>query len=707
MVYNIITKGCRFDGVRYHFSEGTIRIQKLAFYRCLQPSIVTTRSGSLRAPLHCRKSCRYNKDAKLYGAGREYLVEFRGGRLQALNWAWDSRPIDQGGQRWFHLYPSEKIARDDPLHWTQASQNWNYMCAECHSTNLQKNYDPGSRAYATTWSEIDVSCEACHGSGSDHVRWANGELENANTDDTKGLVVQFDERKDVRWTIDPETGNASRNRAKTSNIEIEICGRCHARRSPMTWEYIHGNALLDHYVPRLLVEGAYHIDGQIDDEAYVFGSFTQSKMFRAGVACSDCRDPHSLTLRAPGNGVCLQCHTAEKYDRPTHHRHKAGKLGASCVECHMPAKTYMLVDPRHDHSIRIPRPDDSRRFGTSNACNRCHTDKDAVWAETQMKNWYGRIPVGYQQFAQALYSARHDKPDAAKLLAELIGDAGTPALARATALTEFAPFLGSETLKVVEIAITDDEALVRLAAVALLDRLPPDFRLAYAKTLLHDPARAVRAQTARALAGIPSDQVPDELKDPLNSGLVAYIEAQRANAERAEAQTNLGSLYGAMCDIDQAVAAFATALTLDPQYALAYINFAGFYRGRQQESNAERVLRKAIEHIPDNASVHHALGLALVRQNRMGEANEALQLAAELDADNPRYTYVYAVALNSAGDPNGAIAVLENALTSHPNNREILSGLAAFHRDPGDPGKAQFYAAKLQSLSAKAASPSQ
>jgi len=263
---------------------------------------------------------------------QQYLIEFPGGRMQALSLAWDTRPKAQGGQRWFHLYPDEKIAHDDELHWTQPAQNWNSMCAECHSTRLQKHYDPATRTFSTAWSEIDVSCEACHGPGSAHVAWAERKPGWETQEPGKGLVLQLDERHDVSWMIDPKTGNAARSQVRTSNKEIEMCARCHARRSPISQEYAHGEPFMDHYLPRLLDEGMYFSDGQIDDEVYVYGSFLQSRMHAAGVTCSDCHEPHSLQLRAPGNGVCLQCHTAEKYESARHHFHEPGSTGASCAE---------------------------------------------------------------------------------------------------------------------------------------------------------------------------------------------------------------------------------------------------------------------------------------------------------------------------------------------------------------------------------------
>ncbi|MDX1345904.1 MAG: multiheme c-type cytochrome, partial [Sedimenticolaceae bacterium] len=351
---------------------------------------------------------------------QQYLVPFPDGRLQALPLAWDSRSKEEGGQRWFHLYPNERIGPGDELHWTGPQQNWNYMCAECHSTDLKKNYDQASDTFDTTWSEINVSCEACHGPGSQHVAWARKEQGSDKYSETMGLVAEFNERKDAAWTMDPKTGNALRNKPRTTDSEIEVCAQCHSRRSSISQDYVPGKPFMDHYVPSLLVDGLYHADGQIDDEVYVYGSFLQSKMYAAGVTCSDCHEPHSLALRSPGNGVCAQCHLPAKYDSKSHHFHEPGSEGASCAECHMPPKNYMVVDPRHDHSMRIPRPDLSVKLGTPNACNNCHADRDAGWAAQQVKTWYGDSLPGHQAYAETLNAARRDAPGAGEELAAVV-----------------------------------------------------------------------------------------------------------------------------------------------------------------------------------------------------------------------------------------------------------------------------------------------
>ena len=629
---------------------------------------------------------------------QQYLIEFPGGRMQALSLAWDTRPQAQGGQRWFHLYPDEKITHDDELHWTQPSQNWNSMCAECHSTHVEKNYDPVSRTFSTSWSEIDVSCEACHGPGSEHVAWAE-HAPGWEKLSGKGLVISLDERKDVHWTINPESGTAERSKVRDSDKEIEMCARCHARRSPISHDYVHGEALLDHYLPRRLDEGMYFADGQIDDEVYVYGSFIQSRMYHAGVTCSDCHEPHSVALRLPGNGVCLQCHQADKYDQSSHHFHQPGSPGASCAECHMPPRTYMVVDPRHDHSMRIPRPDLSLKLGTPNACNNCHRDKDAKWAAAQLNIWYGETPTGFQSYAEALHGARHEQAGSGNTLAALIRDRDTPAIARATAFDQIGPHLSAATIDVLPQGLSDDNPGVRAAAVATLESVPVEIRVRLAFPMLDDPVRAVRIEAARVLASIPAGELSKAQRASLDKALQEAVTAQQAMAERPEAQTNLGGLYAALGDTEKAVAAYKTAAELNAAYIPAYVNLADFYRAQGRETEAEKVLRRAAKVSPGNAEVHHALGLSLVRQQRTDEGVEELRLASTSAPDNARYIYVYAVALNSTGKAEQAVMVLQGAHNQHPNNPDILSALVAFHRDMGNEAAARSYADKLQAIS--------
>ena len=319
---------------------------------------------------------------------QQYLIDIGGGHVQALTIAWDTRPKAGGGQRWFHLYPTERIGHDDELHWTKRQQNWNFMCSDCHSTDLQKNYDAATDTFASRWSEISVGCEACHGPGSAHVAWAEAAASGGKPTGTNGLSVSFASRRHAAWKIDPATGNAARSKVRDGDTEIEVCAQCHSRRGQFSNGYRPGEKLMDHYLPALLTADLYYPDGQQRDEVYNWGSFLSSRMYSKGVTCGDCHEPHGGKLRAAGNLVCAQCHLASKYDAPSHHFHEADTPGAACASCHMATTTYMVVDPRHDHSFRIPRPDLSTTLGVPNACNKCHEDRSPAWATAEIRKRY-------------------------------------------------------------------------------------------------------------------------------------------------------------------------------------------------------------------------------------------------------------------------------------------------------------------------------
>ena len=629
---------------------------------------------------------------------QQYLVELDKGRLQALTIAWDTRSKQEGGQRWFHLYPDEEITHTDELHWTRTNFNWNGMCAECHSTNLKKNYDSATDVFKTSWSEIDVSCEACHGPSSNHVAWAKKESGWEAFNNNKGLPIVFDERKHVHWNINSKTGNAQRSVKRTSEKEIEVCAQCHSRRSVISNDYSPGKPFLNHYIPRLLDEGVYFADGQIQDEVYVYGSFLQSRMYHAGVTCSDCHEPHSMQLRQPGNGVCLQCHAADKFDTKKHHHHEAGTKGALCAECHMPARNYMVVDPRHDHSFRIPRPDLSVDLGTPNACNQCHADKDAAWASTHVKKWYGITPVGYQKFAAALDAGREGKAGATRLLADQVNDLETPDIARASAISGLARNLDQSAFQTIEQGLKDDDAMVRMASIGALEGLQPAMLVRPVFPLLDDPVRSVRIEAARVLAPVPVGQLQGDQLSIYNRAASEYVESQTANAERPEAQLNLGNYYAAKGEIEKASAAYTKAIELEDIFVPAYVNLADLFRAQQKDDEAEKILNKAIAVAPDNADVHFALALLLVRKQQSDKAVNSFQRAAELDISNARYAYVYAVALNSAGKTDQAIELMQDAHNRFPGNADILSALIAFHRDAGNNFAAQAYMKKLQKL---------
>ncbi len=594
---------------------------------------------------------------------QQYLIELPGGRLQALGIAWDARPKSADGQRWFHLYPKEKIRAGDPLHWTGIAQNWNFMCAECHSTDLRKKFDPTLGEYRTTWSEISVGCEACHGPGADHLAWAKTKAAGRATSAADmGLAIALNERKGIQWAPVAATGNAQRSAPRTSAREMGVCARCHARAARISDDYVHGKSPLDTHRPARIDEGLYWNDGQMRDEVYNWGSFVQSRMHAKGVTCSDCHDPHTQALRAPGNAVCAACHAPAKFDSERHTHHARGSAGAACTACHMPTTTYMQVDPRHEHSMRIPRPDLSVTLGVPNACSNCHAKKSPQWAADSIAKWTGKKPVGYQNFAEALHAGSVGAPGTRDALQTITDDPAQPAMVRASAIDRLARWLTPETLSSAVNALNDTDPLVRLAAVEALSATDPATRLRYLPRMLTDPVRSVRIEAARALAGPDESRIPAAQRDAFAKALAEYVAVQTYNADRPEGHLNLGNLHAIRGDPNRALAEFEKAIEIDPRSVEARVNLADLHRARGADGEAETVLRKGIALEPRAAPLHHALGLALVRQKQTAAAVRELGEAAKLAPANARYAYVYAVALHDTGRPQDALRALKAAL---------------------------------------------
>ncbi len=625
---------------------------------------------------------------------QQYLVALPGGRYQALGIAWDARPKEDGGQRWYHLYPDQALKSGDPLHWTGIDQNWNYQCAWCHATNLQKNYDAKSRTFQTTWSELGAGCESCHGPASDHVAWAT--LGEPARED-KGLLVRFDERRGVTWQMGGN-GQASRSVPRTTAKEIEVCATCHARRQQFSSDPASLASLTDAFRPATLDAGLYHADGQQRDEVFNYSSFIQSKMHAAGVTCSDCHNPHSGKLRQTGNAVCGQCHAPEKFDSGAHHHHGEGTAGSRCTACHMPATTYMGVDARHDHSMRVPRPDRSILLGTPNACTMCHAGKTATWARDAIKGWYPNPKPGAQDFAEAFDLADRGAPGGSAALLKVASSPMSSAIARASALARLGRAPSADALDLAIQSLKIEDPMVRNAAISIIAVADAATRAKALAPLLRDPSRLVRMDAARALAGQPETMLSGDGRAAFEAALSEYVDAQKYNAERPEEQTNLAGLYRDQGRVEEARAAYRTAIGLDPTFVAASISLADLERLQGNERGAEEVLRAAVTANPSSGPAQHALGLSLIRQKRAADAMSPLAEAARIAPEDPRFSYVFAVALHDTGRAGEARDVLKNTLARHPYDREVLTALISYEMEVAQFSTALEYAERLLEL---------
>ena len=594
---------------------------------------------------------------------QQYLIPTGQGRLQALSIAWDSRA--EGG-RWFYLYPHERVDHEDALHWTRPSQNWNSVCADCHSTNVRRGYDPATGAYATEWSEIDVGCEACHGPGSQHVaapQLAYGKAASA----------------------------------------METCAACHSRRAQLAEGYRAGEPLLDYYLPAAVAPPLYHADGQIREEVYVYGSFLQSRMQQAGVVCGDCHEPHTAQLKLGGDALCQQCHSsappprfpmlaerAKDYASAQHHFHEA----VACVDCHAPSRVYMGVDARRDHSFRVPRPDLSVAYGSPNACTSCHDDRGPAWAAAAIRQHTGAAPAS--GVADLLALATTSAFDAEAALAAAARDAKVPGIVRRTLLEALGIYEFGRSQDAIAAATWDADPLARLGAIAHLARLPQAPRFTAIKRLLGDPLLAVRVSAAPAAAPYLAQKIAPADRQLIQSAMDEYRAVQRFNAESPEGHTNLAALRIALNQPEQAEAALRKALELQPHWIPALVNLADLYRATGRDIEGGAMLAQAAALQPPNSDAAYAYGLWFARQGQTARALEQLQRAHALAPEHLRNGYVFALALADAGESAQAIEVLERCLARFGGHRSVLAALARFHQERGEASAALGYAERLR-----------
>ncbi len=622
---------------------------------------------------------------------QQLLLAQPGGRLQALTIAWDARPVADGGQRWYHLFPDEAIVAGDPLHWTGPYHNWNTRCAECHSTNVRKGYDPATDAFDTKFQQVDVGCEACHGPGGKHVALAEtnalGTAVHAGFNMTLSAVGQ--------WRFEGDAPIARRVEPLATQDQIDNCGRCHARRSTLG-DYHYGADLLDTHQLALLEPHLYWPDGQIRDEVFVYGSFIQSKMQRAGVVCSNCHDPHSNQLKAEGNQLCGQCHRADQFDTPKHHHHGVGSEGSLCVDCHMPPQLYMGVDWRRDHSMRVPRPELTLSTGAPNACNQCHDQRSASWASEQLRQW--GIEPDTDHVGITLHRAQRQDVGSLPALGSIIRDDSMSPMMRASAIQSYGQLGAPDLAATSALLLQSNASLLRMAAVRATAALPPNQRFLMLRALIEDPVLAVRIAVAEQLAGMPPGQLRDQDNARLAPLFTEYESTLMRHWDMPSTRLQLATFWRQRGDITRARDALSGTLELNPQLEPARLNLADLERASGNDNAARVLLESGLALNPKAGNLHHSLGLLEIRAGNREKAMTHLAAAAELEKEGSRHRFVYAIALHDSGDQQKAVTQLERLNTVLPGNPSVLQALVNYCAELGQSQRSSRYQQQLQTL---------
>lgn len=588
---------------------------------------------------------------------QQYLIAFPGGRMQATRLSWDSRE-----NKWFNQYAGQKIHPADWMNWTGNGQNWNTMCATCHSTNLQKNYDFETDSYHTTWSEINVGCESCHGPGSKHADMA--------------ALSSYDEKNSGLWQL----------KNLPAQQQINTCAPCHARKSDISASTALQAELLDNYIPQTINDEFYHADGQIKEEDYVYGSFTQSKMFHKNVRCADCHNVHSGKLKLTGNALCMSCHEP-KYNTKVHHFHQPETEGAQCINCHMTSKTYMGNDIRRDHSFRIPRPDQSVAFGTPNACNDCHKEKSTKWASEAVVKWYG--PNRAYHFSDDLVPGSLLNQNSEQHLTKLLADTSQPEIARATAAYYMGQFQTQATAESLLRALNEEKPQVRYQALRALENYPPFIWQNAAQKSLTDNVKSVRIAAADLFHRLPANQLPASAQKAYAAAAAenqAFLTYQR---DFSVGNVMMADYFLQGGDAESAVMHYERGLQKDNQMNYARLNLASALSlaGRNEEALA--VLNEAATIDSKNDQVQYNLALLQYELGNLVEAEKAFKTAVGLGSRNVNLYYNYGLFLQQQNNPKAAEKIFLQGYALAENSPKINYALAYYYLNASQPQKAK------------------
>lgn len=601
---------------------------------------------------------------------QQYLVQFPQGRMQVPRLSWDVNK-----KKWFNQYAGQNIPSHDWLHWTGNAQNWNTMCATCHSTNLRKNYDIKTDTYKTSYSIINVSCESCHGAGKQHVDFINDDYKSGER--IAGSFMKL-----------------AKNSKQTE--ELNTCAPCHARISEINGKHIESKEIMDNYIPQIPDTEFFHADGQVNDEDYIYTSFLQSRMFHKGVTCSTCHNPHSVKLKRPGNQTCTLCHIPTQYDVPKHTFHKTGTPAAECKNCHMPGKYYMGNDYRHDHSFRVPRPDLSVKYGTPNACSNCHKDKsEKVLADAVVK-WYG--PKRKYHFAEDLIPGSRLDAESEKHLTKIIDNKFVPKIIKATATFYLGSIPTQTSLNTILARLASKEAQIRYRALRSLASFPTDSWMEAVGPLLSDKVRAVRIAAADLYITIPSNQIPENYAKPFALAQIELEKSLRYQTDFSTGNVMLADYYLKLKEYDNAEKFYLRGLKKDSNMNYAWLNLSAAYNSQGKNAQALQALESALKNDSKNERIYYNMALLQNEMNNIPAAEKAFAKAVELKSSNPRVYYNYGLLLNQNKKFKEAEVVLTKGIQINPADPELYYALTYVYIQSNNRAKTMQTAMKLKQL---------
>jgi len=595
-----------------------------------------------------------------------FLTPLDRGFLQVLPLAYDVREktwMDSTRSMTMH----ENISRSEPVAWRDRALTFNTSCYGCHVSQIETNYVASSDSYHTTWLEPGINCETCHGPAGKHVRLYQQAEKSGKPPAELGLISY----KDLSHT--------QRN---------DTCGSCHAKAALLTDGFRTGDKFYDHFTLSAYENTDYYPDGRDIGENYTYTSWFLSPCVKSGqLDCIHCHTSSGRYRYAKAdnpNGACLPCHEDRVKNATAHTHHKADSLGNRCISCHMPMTDYAHMR-RSDHSMRPPAPAATIAYGSPNACNICHKDKGAKWADKLVREWHKddyQAPILAQ--ASLIDAARkHDWSKLPQMLAYIKDPNHDPVFVASLIRLLFAcPDPGK--FDALESALKDPSPLVRASAIDGLSQHLDAHTVNLIAQAAKDDTRLVRIRAASALSVVPSSSIDEPLRASVQAATQEYIASLSTRQDDFAQHLNLGNFHANRKELNEAAAEYERAAALRPGIAASLVNASVVYSQIGDLNKAEDALRRAIAADPNEPAAHFNLGLLLAEKGEPDEAKKELRKALQLDKSNAAAAYNLAV-LVAPQNPAEALALAKQAASSEPMNPKYSTAVAYYQQQLAHP----------------------
>ena len=625
-----------------------------------------------------------------------FLTPLDKGRLQTLPVAYDVNKkewLDTAASGVRHI-PGRQP--EQPFNWKDWPYTFNTACYSCHVSQLSTNYNPEEDTYHTVWEEPGINCETCHGPGSEHNRVARETPKGQPLTDMKIIS----------------------SKTMTTEERNDLCSSCHAKAIPLALQYQPKERFFDHFDLVLLENPDYYPDGRDLGENYTYTSWLMSPCAQSGKL--DCMHCHTSSGRyrfkkENFNDACMPCH-ADKVNHPTEHtRHPVEGSADRCISCHMPTTSFARMN-RSDHSMLPPAPSATIAFKSPNACNLCHTDRDAAWADQYVRKWRKR---DYQepvlQRASLIEAARRRDWSTLPEMLEYITRKDRDVVFAASLIRLIPPSRDEKHLAALLAAVKDSSPLIRAAAVESLGLMPSAESLQALVEATGDEFRLVRIRAAGGLLQFPQKTVQRSYAEQLRKANREYLAFIMARPDQWTSHYNMGNYYLNRGEPEKAVEFYGSALMREPGAVMVMVNASIAYSKTGRNDKAEQELKKALNVSPDNPAALFNMGLLKAEQKDLREAEDYLlkaisedpQMAqaaynlciitagdriseavswcgkaAALRPDEPKYAFSLAYYQEQQGDSAAAIKTLENLIEQYPAYAEaylFLGGIYEKH----------------------------